>query len=466
MSQQPPGIGVDEAFRAQLHSLQLSTAQLLQSSSRTEASLIARLGDNIDDFTRQLCNHEALFSSAEFIQIQTTIGILQVQLQQAYQHAVDASHHGAPSVIYKLRTGRRGRPRLVIDASFLQHAHPYRGPSKLARFLKCSRTTIKNRRLELGLDAPGQNPFPSTLSSPTAPLQPLQPHQPMPDISEYSSPSITMRLNPLQDPSRPAVTWSEAELDEAVLRLRLLYPRAGVSMLEGMLDRLGFKVARDAISGALLRLDPAGRVFQRIRIERRTYSVPGPNALWHHDGQHGLIRWLIVIHGFIDGYSRLITGLRASNNNRATTVLDLFLRAADVYRAPSRLRGDHGVENILVAAWMEAKKGARRGSYIWGSLAANGPTFFTQLEIYHGLDVNNTYHLWLLHYLFLSDINADCRFFAEAWNRHKIKNKGQPARSPEDMFFFDMITNGVRGDTLAPGEIESYGIDWEAMPAA
>lgn len=305
----------------------------------------------------------------------------------------------------------------------------------------------------------------------------------MPDVSEYSAPSITVRLNPLQDLSRPAVTWSEAELDEAVLRLRLLYPRAGVSMLQGMLDRLGFKVPRDAISGALLRLDPTGRVFQRIRIERRTYSVPGPNALWHHDGQHGLIRWLIVIHGFIDGYSRLITRLRASNNNRATTVLDLFLRAANVYRAPSRLRGDHGVENVLVAAWMEANKGARRGSYIWGRSVHNvrierlwvdvtaqfgrkWADFFTQLEIYHGLDVNNTYHLWLLHYLFLSDINADCRFFAEAWNRHKIKNKGQPARSPEDMFFFDMITNGVRGDTLVSGEIESYGIDWEAMPAS
>ncbi|KAJ3878413.1 hypothetical protein F5051DRAFT_306310, partial [Lentinula edodes] len=41
----------------------------------------------------------------------------------------------------------------------------------------------------------------------------------------------------------------------------------------------------------------------------------------------GLIRWGIVIHGFIDGYSRLITGLRASNNNRGQTVLSLFLSA-------------------------------------------------------------------------------------------------------------------------------------------
>lgn len=80
----------------------------------------------------------------------------------------------------------------------------------------------------------------------------------------------------------------------------------------------------------------------------------------------GLIRWGIVIHGFIDGYSRLITGLRASNNNLGSTVLSLFLAAADVYGVPSRMRGDHGVENILLAAWMELNRGVRRGSYIWG----------------------------------------------------------------------------------------------------
>jgi len=80
----------------------------------------------------------------------------------------------------------------------------------------------------------------------------------------------------------------------------------------------------------------------------------------------GLIRWGIVIHGFIDGYSRLITGLHASDNNMATTVLDVFLRAADVYGVPSRIRGDHGTENLMVAYWMEEHRGTRRGSYIWG----------------------------------------------------------------------------------------------------
>jgi hypothetical protein len=80
----------------------------------------------------------------------------------------------------------------------------------------------------------------------------------------------------------------------------------------------------------------------------------------------GLIRWGIVIHGFIDGYSRLITGLRASDNNLSQTVMDVFWAAAEVYGVPSRMRGDHGVENLILAAFMEEVRGTRRGSYIWG----------------------------------------------------------------------------------------------------
>ena len=69
--------------------------------------------------------------------------------------------------------------------------------------------------------------------------------------------------------------------------------------------------------------------------------------------QTGLICWGIVIHGFIDSYSQLITGLCASDNNLGATILVLFMAAAKVYGVPSCIRGDRGVENILLAAWME-----------------------------------------------------------------------------------------------------------------
>jgi hypothetical protein len=80
----------------------------------------------------------------------------------------------------------------------------------------------------------------------------------------------------------------------------------------------------------------------------------------------GLIRWKIVIHAFIDGYSRFLLGIRAHSNNRASTVLDLFEDIAQAFGYPSRMRGDHGTENLLVAAAMEHVRGEGRGSYIWG----------------------------------------------------------------------------------------------------
>ena len=80
----------------------------------------------------------------------------------------------------------------------------------------------------------------------------------------------------------------------------------------------------------------------------------------------GLIKYKIVIHCFIDGHSRFIVGLRVNDNNRASTVLDLFESAIERHGTPSRVRGDHGVENIEVAIWMEQHRGPGRGSYIYG----------------------------------------------------------------------------------------------------
>lgn len=59
--------------------------------------------------------------------------------------------------------------------------------------------------------------------------------------------------------------------------------------------------------------------------------------------------------------------MRASSNNRPTTVLDGFLEAVQEYGVPLRMRGDRGGENILVSVWMILSRGANRGSYLWGS---------------------------------------------------------------------------------------------------
>lgn len=84
------------------------------------------------------------------------------------------------------------------------------------------------------------------------------------------------------------------------------------------------------------------------------------------DSNTGLIRYKMVTHCFIDGHSRLVVGIRVSNNNRAATVCDLFLDATDKHGIPNRMRGDHGTENLLCAEWMEGQHGLLKGAYIWG----------------------------------------------------------------------------------------------------
>lgn len=94
---------------------------------------------------------------------------------------------------------------------------------------------------------------------------------------------------------------------------------------------------------------------------------------------------------------------------------------------------------------------------------------FTILELRHGLDINNVNHIWLLHFLFLSTINAQLSFFAEAWNQHLLQIRDGPNRSPADLFGFDMFVHGVRGDQLPPDddmteeELEVFGVDWQGL---
>ena len=89
----------------------------------------------------------------------------------------------------------------------------------------------------------------------------------------------------------------------------------------GRLRRMDVHITRKKLRESLARTDPVHSfVRQLYTVQRRTYSVPNANSLWHIDGLHCFIRWRMVIHGGIDGYSRLIVYLSCSNNNRADTV--------------------------------------------------------------------------------------------------------------------------------------------------
>ena len=101
--------------------------------------------------------------------------------------------------------------------------------------------------------------------------------------------------------------------------------------------------------------------------------MTGPNSVWHIDGNHKLVHWRIVIHGGIDGFSRIPVYLVALCNNRFQTVLGHFLAAAEKYGLPSRVRSDKGGENVLVCEYMlrHPHRGTGRGSFITGRSVHN-----------------------------------------------------------------------------------------------
>lgn len=166
---------------------------------------------------------------------------------------------------------------------------------------------------------------------------------------------------------------SDEELDQVIRSFVDTHgSHVGFSMVYGHLRSTGLKVQRDRVRAGLKRVDPNNsRLRWATVITRRTYSVPGPNSLWHIDGHHSLINWGFVIHGAIDGFSRLICFLKCSTNNKKETVEALFIEATEEYSWPSRVRTDYGGENTSVWQHMNEKRGEDRGSALVGSSTQN-----------------------------------------------------------------------------------------------
>ena len=280
-------------------------------------------------------------------------------------------------------------------------------------------------------------------------------------------------------------TITDNELDNIMRTIKHDQPYAGEIIIQGLLISMGYRIQRHRIRSSIHRVDPIGPAVRWSNfIQRQPYSVAGPNSLWHNNRTHCLIKWKFMVHAFIDGYSRVVTGIRCSTNNKAETVLDLFHEARSQWGIPHRCRGDRGSENILVAEWMISYRGMNRGSYIFGRSVHNQRIerlwrdvnrltlrlyyeIFNFLEKEYGLDPNNDIHLWCLHYVYVPIINRALMIFKNQWNEHHISTEHN--QSPKQLFFSGMILRGVRGITeeipLVSSEImineNEYGVDWD-----
>ena len=270
---------------------------------------------------------------------------------------------------------------------------------------------------------------------------------------------------------------SDEKLDEIIKRYISNHGRAtGCNLIAGFLKSVGLRIQRRRIRERLAKLDPQNTALRwGAVVERRKYQVPWPNSLWHLDGHHSLIRWKLVIHGCIDGFSRRIMFLRCSSNNKAETVLELFLNAvkSDGDLWPSRIRVDYGVENVLVCDAMVKTRGEGRGSFIAGPSTHNQRierlwrdvfrcvshlyyyTFYG-MELSGILNADDPVHLFTLHLVFLPRINQALSQFTEAFNHHNVRTERN--WSPYQMWLNGMMHHD---NPLSNGETDEEPYDFE-----
>ncbi len=146
-------------------------------------------------------------------------------------------------------TGRRGRPRFLIAEDPLCYllGHGFTVPI-ISRMMGVSVSTIRRRMADLDIR-----------------------------ISDMYA------------------TISDNDLDEKVREVKEYYPNHGSRMLQGQLKSQGIRVQRHRIRESLRRIDPLGCTLRWFNtVQRRNYSVPHSQWLWHIDGNHKLIRFVYL----------------------------------------------------------------------------------------------------------------------------------------------------------------------------
>ena len=159
--------------------------------------------------------------------------------------------------------------------------------------------------------------------------------------------------------------------------------------------------------------------------------------------------------------------------------MSYFEDAISQYGLPSRVRGDHGGENVLVAQFMTQERGEGRGSFIAGPSTRNQrierlwrDVFRCVCSLFYGvfyaleeggyLHTSNDIEMFVLHFIFAPRINLALSEFCSASNLRPVRTEHN--WSPNRLWVNGMINRHYVDPALnepTPSDLEYYGNDPE-----
>jgi hypothetical protein len=168
-----------------------------------------------------------------------------------YLQRVEELNTDRPFTTEVVHSGIPGRPGLDISLEQLNYFLNYQfSISDIARTLGVSQSTIFRRMRKYGL-------------------------------------FVRCNLPPLLDD----------ELDAKIREILQEFPNAGYRRVISQLAVAGLKPPQMRVRESMQRVDPQGVAVRWLRLTpRRQYSVSGPLALWHIDGNHKLIRYTLILY--------------------------------------------------------------------------------------------------------------------------------------------------------------------------
>lgn len=176
--------------------------------------------------------------------ILSSIATMTEELNVAKARSIDVPDAPPAPAVYCEHTGKRGRPKVVIDQAVLAQSLQYRGTTALGNLFGCSARTVRRRALDAGLAQSGQPVY----------------------VETEDEEGNTVRFYSGRQ-STSANDVPDDQLDLMMTQILTAMPTIGRRLIMGRLTFLGHPVPRSRVEASYNRVHgPTTNSFNRQRI--------------------------------------------------------------------------------------------------------------------------------------------------------------------------------------------------------